>query len=43
LGLAAPVRPVRTETPPKTFSKRLALQHQDEMTQVSLGGFVSKL
>jgi hypothetical protein len=28
---------------PKTFFKRLALHHQDEMTQVRLEGFVSTL
>jgi hypothetical protein len=43
LGLAAMVRPVRPETPPKPLSKKLALHHQDEMTQVRLGGFVSTL
>jgi hypothetical protein len=37
VGLAAPVRP---EIPPKPLSKKLALHHQDEMTQVRLGGFV---
>jgi hypothetical protein len=50
VGLAAPVRPVpltgqtgQARDTPKPFSKRLALHHQDEMTQVRLGGFVSTL
>jgi hypothetical protein len=50
LGQVAPVRPVpltgqtgQDRDTPKTFSKRIALHHQDEMTQVRLGGFVSTL
>jgi hypothetical protein len=29
--------------PPKPLSKKLALHHQDEMTPIRLGGFVSTL
>jgi hypothetical protein len=43
VGLAAPVRPVRPEIPPKPLLRKLALHHQDEMIQVRLGGFVSTL
>jgi hypothetical protein len=47
IGLAAPVRPVpltgQARDTPRPFPKRLALHHQDEMTQVRLGGFVSTL
>jgi hypothetical protein len=50
VGLAAPVRSVpltgqtgQARDTPKTSFKKLALHHQDEMTQVRLGGFVSTL
>jgi hypothetical protein len=50
VGLEAPVRPVpltghigQAQDTPKPLSKKLALHHQDEMTQVRLGGFVSTL
>jgi hypothetical protein len=50
VGLAAPVRPVpltgqigQALDTPKPLLKKLALHHQDEITQVRLGGFVSKL
>jgi hypothetical protein len=50
VGLAAPVRPVpltgqtgQARDTPKPFPNRLALHHQDEMTRVRLGVFVSTL
>jgi hypothetical protein len=50
VGLAAPVRQVpltgqtgQARVIPKPLYKKLALHHQDEMTQVRLGGFVSTL
>jgi hypothetical protein len=50
VGLAAPVRPVpltgqtgQARDTPKPLLRKLSLHHQDEMTQVRLGGFVSTL
>jgi hypothetical protein len=43
LAVGPQAAPVSPEIPPKPLSKKLSLHHQDEMTQVRLGGFVSTL